>query len=237
MSHGSDKDYEAQLEGGAPIIHTLTAGGHTLDTSQPAFPTYHRKIANPGPLGLGAFSTTTFLLSLINLSAAGVKTPNVILGMALFYGGFVQMIAGQWEFVVGNTFGATVFTSYGAFWISYGFIISPWSGIAAAYGTNEVEFGRAIGFFLTSWLILTIIIFFASLRSSVSLASTVGFLVIALCFLVAGAFVPSKPVLTQIGGGVGIVVAICGWYTMAVGLLTPETSLFVLPAGSLTKKE
>ncbi len=27
--------------------------------------------------------------------------------MALFYGGLTQLLAGMWEFVAGNTFGAT----------------------------------------------------------------------------------------------------------------------------------
>lgn len=45
--------------------------GHPLDTSQPAFPLYHRKLANPSPLGLSAFALTTFVLSLVNIGADG----------------------------------------------------------------------------------------------------------------------------------------------------------------------
>ena len=39
--------------------------------SQPAFPTYHRRFANPAPLGLCGFALTTFMLSLIN-SESGI---------------------------------------------------------------------------------------------------------------------------------------------------------------------
>jgi succinate-acetate transporter protein len=59
------------------------------------------------------FAATTFLLSLYNVRARGITTPNVILGMALGYGGLVQLIAGIEEWAVGNTFGATALSSYG----------------------------------------------------------------------------------------------------------------------------
>ncbi|KAK4704054.1 uncharacterized protein P7C70_g2157, partial [Phenoliferia sp. Uapishka_3] len=174
-------------------------------------------------------------------SAAGVSTPNVIVGLAIFYGGFVQVktriiIAGQWEFAVGNTFGATVFTSYGAFWISFAFILSPWSGIAASY-TDPAEFERAIGFFLLAWLVFTVIVFAASLRSSVTLCATVGWLVVTFSFLVAGQFVPSMPILHKLGGVFGIITSMCGFWTMAAGLLTPETAYFVIPVGDLSRKD
>lgn len=35
------------------------------------------------------------------------------MGLALFYGGLVQLLAGMWEMRTGNTFGAVAFSSYG----------------------------------------------------------------------------------------------------------------------------
>ena len=78
------------------------------------------RLANPSPLGLMGFGATTFILSMFNLRAGGVMEPNVVLGMALGYGGLVQLIAGIEEFVCGNTFAATAFSSYGGFWFSFG---------------------------------------------------------------------------------------------------------------------
>ena len=68
--------------------------------------------------GLSAFALTTFVLSLINcqpfaLCAAfplltffslavktnGVTSPQIVIGLALGYGGLVQLLAGMWEFV------------------------------------------------------------------------------------------------------------------------------------------
>jgi succinate-acetate transporter protein len=42
-----------------------------------------------------------------NVNTRGIHTSNVILGMALFGGGLVQLLAGMWEFPRGNVFGAT----------------------------------------------------------------------------------------------------------------------------------
>ena len=63
--------------------------------------------ANPGPLGLYGFAATTLILSLFNVGANNIVIPNAIVGMAIFYGGLAQLIAGMWEFACGNTFGAT----------------------------------------------------------------------------------------------------------------------------------
>lgn len=50
------------------------------------------------------------------------------MAMSLAVGGLAQLLAGMWEFACGNTFGATMFTSYGGFFISYGIIYWPSSG-------------------------------------------------------------------------------------------------------------
>ena len=57
--------------------------------------------------GLFGFASTTFILSMYNVQARGITTPNVVVGMALFVGGLAQLLAGMWEFAAGNTFGAT----------------------------------------------------------------------------------------------------------------------------------
>lgn len=58
--------------------------------------------------GLFAFATTTLVLSLFNVQARHITHANVVLGLAVAMGGLSQLLAGQWEFVAGNTFGATV---------------------------------------------------------------------------------------------------------------------------------
>src|SRR3978361_115604 len=81
-------------------------------------------IADPAPLGLAAFALTTFFLSLVNAQILDKTTEGVVLGLALAYGGIGQFAAGLWECAKGNTFGATAFCSYGAFWVSFWYLAS-----------------------------------------------------------------------------------------------------------------
>ena len=72
-------------------------------------------VANPAPLGLSAFALTTFVLSAANAQFIFKGIPPVTgaiaLGLAAFYGGLVQLIAGIQEFRNNNTFGATAFAN------------------------------------------------------------------------------------------------------------------------------
>jgi hypothetical protein len=54
-----------------------------------------------------SFASTTFILSLYNVNARHVVSPNVVVGMAVFCGGLAQLLAGMWEFPRGNMFAAT----------------------------------------------------------------------------------------------------------------------------------
>jgi succinate-acetate transporter protein len=72
-------------------------------------------VADPAPLGLAGFALTTFLISLTN---AHLAPSDLWVGPALFYGGLAQLLAGMWEFRNRNVFGATAFSTYGAFWMS-----------------------------------------------------------------------------------------------------------------------
>ena len=76
-------------------------------------------IADPAGLGLAAFALTTFLLSLVNAGIMPKAASPIVLAVALTFGGIAQLLAGMWEYRKGNVFGATVFSAYGAFWLSY----------------------------------------------------------------------------------------------------------------------
>ena len=75
----------------------------TNDTSQPGMPIYHRRLANPAPLGLLSFATSVFLVSITGMGTRGVEAPNIIITTMIFFGGICQYIAGIMEFVTGNT--------------------------------------------------------------------------------------------------------------------------------------
>lgn len=197
-----------------------------------------RQIANPGPLGLFSFASTTLILSFVNVSARGVNTPNIVVGMALACGGLAQLLAGMWEFVCGNTFGATVFSSYGAFWISYGIIFLPGSGILAAYeATPELakQTHNAVGMFDMVWFIFTFIMMLSALRSSAVTVALLFFLTLTFLMLMVSEFAISTA-CQKAGGALGIITAFIAYYSAASGVITPQASYFTLPVGDLPKR-
>ncbi|CEP07375.1 hypothetical protein [Parasitella parasitica] len=191
-------------------------------------------IANPGPLGLCGFALTTFVLSLHN-AGAGVSPSGphgVVTGLAFFYGGLVQLLAGMWEFKTGNTFGATAFSSYGGFWLSFGMIFIPGANIIGSYGSDSKLLDKSLGYYLMGWTIFTGIMLIASHRSNVGLISLFFFLFITFIMLTAGKMNESTP-CTVAGGALGVVTALIAWYNALSGLLTKESSYFTLPIGRI----
>src|SRR5512147_395886 len=81
-------------------------------------------VADPAPLGLGAFALTTFILSAHNAFGGSVTPLLAFYGFAIFYGGLAQFMAGMFEFRNRNPFGATAFSTYGAFWMGLAAFVS-----------------------------------------------------------------------------------------------------------------
>lgn len=185
-------------------------------------------IANPGALGLFSFASTTFALSLYNLQTRGITEPNVVVGMAIFVGGLGQLLAGMWEFPKGNVFGATAFTSYGAFWLSYATILLPGSGILAAF-TDVTELQSALGIYLITWFMVTFFLLIGATRKSVALVVLFAFLDLTFLVLAAAEFTASVPV-TKAGGALGVMTAFIAYYIGLSDLLGADGSL-TLPVG------
>jgi len=173
--------------------------------------------ANPAPLGLAAFALTTFVLSASN---AGwfVGGATVVLGAAFFYGGLGQLLAGMWEFRAGNTFGAAAFSSYGAFWLAFAWIVQ----------NKEIPNDTALGFFLLAWGIFTFLWFLGTLRTNLALISVFLFLTLTFFALAIGALGGATS-WSEIGGYLGVLTAILAWYTATAGMLASTKSPIQLP--------
>ncbi|KAK4097082.1 hypothetical protein N658DRAFT_518825 [Parathielavia hyrcaniae] len=200
-------------------------------------PQEHRKFANPAPLGLSAFALTTFVLSAINLNARGLTAPNIAVPLAFGYGGLVQLLAGMWEMAVGNTFGATALSSYGGFWIAYGILLTPHWNITGAGGPYDATEGvdSALGLFLTGWFVFTTILLLCTLRSTVMFFSLFFTLDLAFLMLACGHYASdngateSAHMLTQAGGGFGMLAAFLAWYNAFAGIADSSNSFFLIP--------
>jgi uncharacterized protein len=185
--------------------------------------------ANPAPLGLAGFGITTLVLSVMNanLVSFGKDLP-VVLGLAIAYGGIAQLLAGMWEFRTGNTFGAVAFTTYGAFWISFYFLVNNDLGKIAPGGAAAVDAG--LGLYLWAFAIITGLLFlcsFASLRavSFIFLALTVTFVFLAIGN--AG----GQTNIIHIGGYCGLVTAAAALYTATGEIMAAQYGRDVLPLG------
>ena len=180
-------------------------------------------IADPAPLGLAAFALTTFLLSLFNAGLLNPAGEPVVFSLGLFYGGLAQFVAGMWEFRNNNTFGATAFTSYGAFWLAF------W-GFEQFYASKipEAQLPSAVGWFLIAWGIFTAYMWIGSFR--VSVAVSVVFVLLAATFFLLGiGELTGSSGIAQIGGYVGLATAIAAWYTSAAGVINHNFGRVVLP--------
>jgi len=195
----------------------------------PGSPAPYRPLGNPGPLGLSAFAATTFVLSLINLSAHNVTVPNVVLGMAFFYGGLCQLLAGMWEFACNNTFGGTALSSYGGFWLSFAVILTPGFNVVGAY-TDVAMLETALGFYLFAWFIFTFLMLICTLRTSVAFVFLFFTLDMAFLFLALDKMITS-PSCQKAGGAFGLLAAFTAWYCALAAMLTKENSFFVPPMG------
>jgi succinate-acetate transporter protein len=125
----------------------------------------------------------------------------------------------MWEFKTGNTFGATAFTSYGAFWIA----------LATSVQFKLIPDSTSMGIFLLGWTIFTLIMFLASLKTNAALVCLFLALLITFILLTVSEFGITQAHL--IGGYFGILTALIAWYAALAGLLASGRSAFTLPVG------
>jgi succinate-acetate transporter protein len=186
--------------------------------------------ADPGPLGLAAFALTTFVLSMFNSGLQSEKGLPIVLGLALAYGGLAQLLAGMWEFRTGNTFGATAFTSYGAFWLSFW----AFEQFFAKDITDKATLGHSVGLFLIGWGIFTAYMFIASLRVSVAVA--VVFFLLATTFIVLGiGNAQADTSIVHAGGYIGLATAVAAWYASFAAVTNSTFGRIVLPVKELKR--
>ncbi|KAJ5308763.1 hypothetical protein PENANT_c013G02216 [Penicillium antarcticum] len=197
-----------------------------------------RKIANPAPLGLCGFALTTFILGCVQMDVRGVTQPNILVGPALVYGGFVQLCAGMWEMAIGNTFGATVLSSYGGFWMSLAITFIPggfniMGALEEADGGSPIMFYNSFALYLMGWFIFTTIIMFLTLKSTVAFFSLFFFVDLAILMIALGYLYPDgalpNATLLKAGGLFALLGAFLAWYNAFAGIADSSNSFFLPP--------
>lgn len=185
-------------------------------------------IADPAPLGLAGFALTTFVLSLANAHVWPVTDAAVALAVA--YGGLGQLLAGMWEFKRNNTFGATAFSSYGAFWIAY-FVFAMF----IAKSVPAAQVGAVVGTFLMAWGIFTAYMTVAAIRVSGAILVVFVLLTITFFLLAIGNYEASAS-LTKIGGWFGVATAAAAWYASFAGVTNSTFKRVIIPVWPATAR-
>jgi succinate-acetate transporter protein/Lon protease-like protein len=184
-------------------------------------------IADPGPLGLACFALTTFCLSMVNAGLVVAESVNVVIALALVYGGTVQVLAGMWEFKKNNVFGATAFSSYGGFWVSFGLF-----ELLAVQKVWVIP-PQGVWLFLLAWTIFTAYMWIGSFGTNKALIVTFTLLLLTFILLTIGA--AGNHAAHTWGGYLGIVTAFAAWYTSAAGIFNTVFGRAVLPVGTCKK--
>jgi succinate-acetate transporter protein len=182
-------------------------------------------LANVGALGLGGFALSTFVLNVVNAGLVDAATIGIVMPVAMFYGGIAQFAAGMWDVRRGDTFGATCFSSFGAFWMGLAaFFFLRLAGVQAFVDVTPA----GIAVVLVAWGIFTGYATIASLKRPRAITWIFITLTILFFLLAVGEFVP---IVHTIAGYEGIVCALIAWYASAGTLINNTYGRTVLPLG------
>jgi uncharacterized protein len=187
------------------------------------------RLADPGAWAVTAFATTSFMLGIYNANLINAKGVAIVIPVALFFGGLIQIIVGVLEVCRGNVFGAVVFGTYGPFWVIYGMI-----GTLYATSIPAVSLNSALSLFLAMFAVLTFFFLIASLRTDVVLVGVFALILAGLILLSIGAGENWTDV-TRAGGWVTLAFAVLAWYHAAGDVIGYTFGRTVLPVGSLRR--
>ena len=182
---------------------------------------------DPMALGLPVFIVGSIALGLTLVGmvpAAAVGAPLAIILAATSVGLFVATI---WSAAVGQSAVASVFGTFGGFWLSYAVLVlgltHNWFVIPATAVTNTEEL------FLTAWLIIIVALTLATLRLPVAFTALLGLVDLALLLVLLGTSQGSAGV-TKAGGVVVLAFAALGIY-LFVGTASTATGGGPVPLG------
>ena len=187
--------------------------------------------ADPAPLGLAAFALTTFMLSGHNATFI----PDILwVGLALFYGGLVQLLAGMWEFRNRNVFGSTAFSTYGGFWLALGGFVVLAEATKLGGTLKPADVNNGLAWFVLSFAIFNTYMMLWALRVNVAVFGVFLTLEITEILLVIGFFRVANgdgAYWIHAGGWAGILTALVAWYTSAAGVVNGMSVKAILPVG------
>ncbi|KAJ5769654.1 hypothetical protein N7520_004213, partial [Penicillium odoratum] len=193
-----------------------------------------RKSVNPAPLGLCAFALTSFVSNSTNVYVTNVPSTGITMALPLVYGGIVQLIAGIWEMAIGNTFGATSFSSYGAYWITFGIMSMIEGRNSGTSDTCDAE--TLMGVFMMAWFVFTLMLLCCTLKSHLAMFLLfffldMNYLLLGIAHLKCHSDGQVLASVQKVGGIFGLLAAVTAWWNAFAGVLDNSNSFFTIPLG------
>lgn len=131
----------------------------------------------------------------------------------------------MWEFAKGNTFGATAFSSYGAFWLSFWWLTGH-----TDLSKTGADLGKGIGLYLLAWGIFTLYMTIAASRVDGAVLTVFVLLTLTFFALAFGKFADAA-MWSHVGGYLGLLTAAAAWYTSLAGVTAFTFKRQWLPVG------
>ncbi|KAH7123119.1 GPR1/FUN34/yaaH family-domain-containing protein [Dactylonectria macrodidyma] len=206
---------------------------------------------NPTPIALGGLLLCATPLSMVMFGWLGsggfAAAANV--GSYFYLGGVLLILGAIGEWILGNTFPATIFSIFGGFWSTLGATIVPGNGAYGLYSANgtsdplqglqEPAFFATFGFLLMTMTLVCVIFAIASIRTNVVFFSTFvllspGFGCLTAWFFALSNGSPLALTFQRVGAGFFLAVSILGWYIFLSLILLSVDFPLVLPVGDLS---
>ncbi|KAH8691795.1 hypothetical protein BGW36DRAFT_304471 [Talaromyces proteolyticus] len=211
---------------------------------------------NPTPIALGGFLLCVTPFSMVLLGwhgAGGLDAANV--GSLIFLGGLLMVLGGVGEWILGNTYPATVFAIFGGFFFSFGATLEPSFNAYGAYSPDpsnpakgmNATFFATFGFFTMAVVIILIILGIASIRTNVCffllfcLFVPAGKLILAAVGCLTGSFFSLSygnaiyaTMLQHISGGLLLAASLIGFYIFIALVLASVDFPVMIPLGDLS---
>ncbi|KAH7133749.1 GPR1/FUN34/yaaH family-domain-containing protein [Dactylonectria macrodidyma] len=251
----SDKDEATHNE----ILHRIHTSG-SIPISPELFeqlylaPKSHVKgqlrqtFGNPTPIGL-LLCAMPLSMVLLEWQGAGGFGGAANVGSYFYLGGLLLILGAIGEWILGNTFPATIFSIFGGFWYSLGATIVPSYGAYGLYSVNgtsdpaqglqEPAFFATFAFLLIAMALVCAFFAIASIRTNIAFFSILVLLVPAFACLSAWFFAiskgsPSASTYKHVGAGIFLAVSLLGWYVFLSLILLSVDFPLVLPLGDLS---
>ena len=157
-----------------------------------------------------------------------------------------MVLGGFLEFILGNTFPFVVFSSFGAFWLSFGATLTPYYNASIAYlpsdpakASSDPVFASTFAFFHVYMAVLCGVYLIVALRTNIVFVLIFALLVPAFACLAQFFFEIGNGVvnltLEHAAGGLTFAVCLLGWYLFLVQLLAAVDFPLNLPVGDLSR--